>query len=83
MDRLQIASRFKQINLLPLKSFLIISGGIKKNRMAPFMEGVQMPQGYRASTRSLFTFYHRESSTLTTRLYVRGREYFINSLRFS
>ena len=56
MDRLQIASELKQINLLPLKGFLIISGGIKKNRMAPFMEGVQMPQGYRASTRSLFTF---------------------------
>ena len=68
MDRLQIASRFKQINLLPLKSFLIISGGIKKNRMAPFMEEVQVPQGYRASTRSLFTFYHWESSTLTTSL---------------
>ena len=68
MDRLQIASEFKQINLLPLKGFVIILGWIKKNRMTPFMEGVQMPQGYRASTRSLVTFYHWESSTLTTRL---------------
>ena len=68
MDRLQIASELKQINLLPLKGFLIISEKKKKNRMAPFMEEVQVPQGYRASTRSLFTFYHWESSTLTTRL---------------
>ena len=27
--------------------------------MAPFMDGVQMPQGYRATLRRQFTFYHQ------------------------
>ena len=31
--------------------------------MTPFfMDGVQLPQGYRATTRTQFTFYHSENN---------------------
>ena len=30
---------------------------------APFMDGVQLPQGYRATSRRQFTFYHEVPET--------------------
>ena len=30
---------------------------------APFMDGVQLPQGYRATSRRPFTFYHEVPET--------------------
>ena len=39
-----------------------LGGMIQKNTLWPlFMNGVQLPQGYRATTRRQFTLYDRDS----------------------
>ena len=36
--------------------FQVLGAVLKKSFMALFMDGVQLPQGYRATTRRQFTF---------------------------
>ena len=48
----------------------------KKNFMALFIDGVQLSQGYRATTRRQFTFYHSNGNGLLN-------TYFILKTKFS